>query len=96
MAQFRARTKAGWGTRAAPGEDHRTTISAESEGGMMVGDMSPEDKQALLDKEDENKELRETNQLLRLKIAKLEQLLRLKDAKIRRLSDAMEDAGMVP
>ena len=55
MAQFRARTKAGWGASAATGEDHRATISAESEGCMMVGGLSPEDKQALLDKEDENK-----------------------------------------
>ncbi|CAN0437958.1 unnamed protein product [Ascophyllum nodosum] len=42
MAQFRARTKAGWGASAATGEDHRATISAESEGCMMVGGMSPQ------------------------------------------------------
>lgn len=43
-----------------------------------------------------DKDLRETNQLLRLKIAKLEQLLRLKDAKIRRLTEAVEDEGIIP
>lgn len=35
-------------------------------------------------------ELRETNELLRLKITKLEQLLRLKDAKIERLTQTAE------
>lgn len=43
-----------------------------------------------------NQELRETNELLRLKIAKLEQLLRLKDAKIERLSEAAELGGVLP
>ena len=42
------------------------------------------------------KELRETNELLRLKITKLEQLLRLKDAKIQRLAEAAELGSMLP
>ena len=42
------------------------------------------------------KELRETNGLLRLKIAKLEQLLRLKDAKIQRLAESGELGGALP
>lgn len=36
------------------------------------------------------KELRQTNELLRLKIGKLEQLVRLKDAKMQRLADQVE------
>ncbi|CAN0452992.1 unnamed protein product [Ascophyllum nodosum] len=78
MAQFRARTKAGWGASAATGEDHRATISAESEGCMMVGGMSPQrTSKRCWTRRMRIKELRETNQLLRLKIAKLEQLLRM-------------------
>lgn len=41
-------------------------------------------------------ELRETNELLRLKITKLEQLVRLKDAKILRLTEAAELGSVLP
>ena len=47
------------------------------------------DEEILLEKEETIQELRETVELLELKLSKLEQLLRLKDGKIERLSDEL-------
>jgi uncharacterized protein YdiU (UPF0061 family) len=44
------------------------------------------DKEILLEKEQQIKELQETIEILELKVAKLEQLVRLKDSKIQKLS----------
>lgn len=47
------------------------------------------DEEILLEKEETIQELRETVELLELKLAKLEQLLRLKDGKIERLGEEL-------
>ncbi|CAN0323684.1 unnamed protein product [Ectocarpus sp. 6 AP-2014] len=96
MAQYRERCKAGWGASSSSRSEQDAKTSGGSGGVGMEVAMSPEDKQALADREEETQELRETNELLRLKITKLEQLLRLKDAKIQRLTEAAEAGGMLP
>lgn len=47
------------------------------------------DEEILLEKEETIQELRETVELLEMKLAKLEQLLRLKDGKIERLGEEL-------
>eukprot|EP00752_Nemacystus_decipiens_P011596 g10298.t1 len=90
MAQYRARAKAGWEASASARAGHDGD-KVDGSGGTGAGDkQSSENEQALAAREEENQELRETNELLRLKITKLEQLLRLKDAKIQRLAEAAE------
>ncbi|CAM9156538.1 unnamed protein product [Hapterophycus canaliculatus] len=94
MAQYRARAKAGWEASASSrAEQAARGIGTEDGNAQQV---SAEEAQANIAREEEHQELRETNELLRLKIVKLEQLLRLKDAKIQRLTEAAGIGSMLP
>ena len=54
------------------------------------------DNEILIEKEQTIVQLKETIEILELKIKKLEQLVKLKDAKISNLSNKLQSAGIIP
>lgn len=79
--------------RGQPGQDQRlqepqwNTNEAQPQAQMYPASMQREvDQEILLEKEQEVQELRETIDILELKVKKLEQLVRLKDSKIQALT----------
>ena len=53
------------------------------------------DTEILIEKEQTIQQLKETIEILELKIKKLEQLVKLKDAKISNMSNKMQTAGIL-
>jgi len=58
------------------------------------GDQNAVDSEIVLEKEQTINELKETVEILELKIKKLEQLVRLKDSKIQTLTNKLNEAGI--
>ena len=54
------------------------------------------DTEILMEKEQTIVQMKETIEILELKIKKLEQLVKLKDAKIANLSNKLQTAGIIP
>ena len=57
--------------------------------------MKTVDSEIIMEKESTICQLKETIEILELKIKKLEQLVKLKDAKIGNLSNKMQSAGII-
>ena len=54
------------------------------------------DAEILIEKEQTIVQLKETIEILELKIKKLEQLVKLKDAKISNISNQLQSVGIIP
>lgn len=77
---------------AANNSRHRPNDERSRRG--LVDEINAVDRELLLEKDAAIKDLRETVEILQLKIQKLEQLISLKDSKIERLQQKLEQAHL--
>lgn len=62
---------------------------------MHGGQQAAFDQEIILEKDQTIQQLKETIEILELKVKKLEQLVKLKDDKIRSISQKMQTAGIL-
>jgi hypothetical protein len=69
-------------------------MNARSRGGTTIPPPSHGYREMLMERENTIEELKETIEIMEVKIQKLEQLLKLKDSKLMTLTNKLQEAGI--